>query len=53
MALATAVLLFAIWVGPQIGNRLKSEALGYVCGVAIFLALATLLLWLRILRRHP
>ena len=50
MALATAVLLFAIWVGPKIGKRFKSEVLGYVSGVTIFLALATLLLWLGMLQ---
>jgi hypothetical protein len=50
IALTTAVLLFAIWVGPKIGQRLKSEVLGYVSGVAIFLALGTLLLWLGILQ---
>src|SRR5688500_8202087 len=41
MALTTAVLLFAIWVGPKIGRRLKSELLGYVSGGTIFLALGT------------
>lgn len=37
MALTTAMLIFAIWVGPTIGKRLKSELLGYVSGVTIFL----------------
>jgi hypothetical protein len=50
MALATAVLLFAIWIGPKIGQRLRSEVLGYFSGVAIFLALATALLSLGILQ---
>ena len=46
MVLATAVLLFAIWVGPKIGMRLESEVLGHVGAAAIFLALAAALLWL-------
>ena len=50
MGLTTAVLLFAIWAGPEIGKRLKSEVLGYVSGVVTFLALASLLLWLGILQ---
>jgi hypothetical protein len=50
MALTTAVLIFGIWVGPKIGKRFKSELLGYVSGVTIFLALATALLWLGILQ---
>ena len=50
MALTSAVLIFAIWAGPKVGKRFKSEVLGYVSGIAIFLALATLLLWLGILQ---
>ena len=50
MVLATAVLLFAIWVGPKIGMRLESEVLGHVGAAAIFLALAAALLWLGVLQ---
>ena len=50
MALQGGALLFTISAGQKIGRRLKSEALGYVSGAAIFLALSALLLWLGIIR---
>jgi hypothetical protein len=50
MSLQAAVLILAIWAGPKIGQRLKSEVLGYVSGVTMFLTLLALLMWLGIVQ---
>src|SRR4051812_30062196 len=42
-ALYAAAVLVGVWACPRIGLRLNNQALGWVCGAAIVLALAALL----------
>jgi hypothetical protein len=50
MALTTARAALRHLGGPEIGQRLNSQVLGYVSGGTIFLALSALLLWLGIVQ---